>query len=184
MNAIPYDRPEEDWDTYPGEAADEQLPGRPRRQWLNRRSAALFALALGAIGFYAGVRVEKSQLSSSTTTSAAAGTGRAGAGGFAGRTGAAGAGFAGRTGAAGSGAASGAGAGSGAGFAAAFGGAGGSASFGAVSSVDGSNLYVTDSSGNMIKVILSSATKITKSLGVSKSSIRPGDTVVSNRAAW
>src|SRR5512142_2731093 len=79
MNAIPYDRPEEEWDSYEDEQ-DAALPGRPRRKLLTWWSAGLFALILCAVGFYAGVRIEKSQLSSSTSTTglgAAAGTGTA-----------------------------------------------------------------------------------------------------------
>ena len=75
MNAIPYDRPEEEWDSYEEGTEEVQddfaLPGRPRRQWFNRKSAALFAVVLGAIGFYAGVRVEKNQLSNSSSTAGA-----------------------------------------------------------------------------------------------------------------
>ena len=55
---------------------------------------------------------------------------------------------------------------------------GGNASIGTVSSVDGNTIYITDTSGNTVKVTLSSATKITKSLGVSKHSLHPGDSVV------
>ena len=58
----------------------------------------------------------------------------------------------------------------------AFGGA--NASIGTISSVNGNTIYITDTSGNTVKVTLSSATKITKSLGVSKHSLRPGDSVV------
>jgi hypothetical protein len=79
MNAIPYDKPEEEWDSYQdgteGNEQDFALPGRPRRQWFNRKSAALFAVLLGAIGFYAGVRVEKSQVSNSSSTTGALGVG-------------------------------------------------------------------------------------------------------------
>ena len=72
MNAIPYDRPEEEWDSYQEGTGSRTfaLPGRPRRQWFNRKSAALFAVVLGAVGFYAGVRVEKNQLSNSSSTRA------------------------------------------------------------------------------------------------------------------
>ena len=49
MNAISYDRPEEEWDA----VEDERLPGRPRRKVLTWWSAGLFALVLGAVGFYA-----------------------------------------------------------------------------------------------------------------------------------
>ncbi len=165
MNAIPYDSPKEDWDGYPDDDVNEPLPGRPRRQYFNRRSAALVALIVGAIGFYAGVRVEKSQLSSSSTSarsSALSANARTAAAGVGSRTGAAALSGAGgfRTGAA-------------AGF-----GAGGNASFGTVSSISGNALYVTETSGNTLKVKLSRATKITKSVTVGKSAVRPGDTVV------
>ncbi|HSC02150.1 MAG TPA: hypothetical protein VLC49_02495 [Solirubrobacteraceae bacterium] len=152
MNAIPYDRPEEEWDSL----EDVALPGRPRRKVLTWWSAGLFALILCAVGFYAGVRVEKNQLSNSTPTSAfsAAAAARSGA---AGRTGAAGGAFRGVFGGAG---------------------AGGSATFGTVSSVSGHSLFVTDASGNTVKVTLSNATKVTKNVNVGKKAVRPGDLVV------
>jgi hypothetical protein len=149
MNAIPYDRPEDEW------FDDEALPGRPRRKVLSGWSAGLFALILGAVGFYAGVRVEKGQVPSSSATSAfsattaarAAAAGRPGGGG---------------------------------GFRGVFGGAGpgGSATFGTVSSIGRNSLFVTDTSGNTVKVTLSSATKVTKNVGVGKNAVRPGDLVV------
>jgi hypothetical protein len=150
MNAISYDRPEEEWETF----EDEALPGRPRRKVLSWWSAGLFALFLCAVGFYAGVRVEKGQLSGSTSTSAfsAAVAARAGGAGRAGATGLRGA----------------------------FGGpgAGGSATFGTVSNISGHSLFVTDTSGNTVKVTLSSATKVTKNVNVGKKAVRPGDLVV------
>jgi Domain of unknown function (DUF5666) len=151
MSAIPYDTQTQNWDTSDQERPT--TPGRPRRRWLNRKTAALAAVITCAAGFYGGVRVEKSQLSS-TATAAPAGTARAG---VAGATGAA--------------------AGARAGFLGGAGG-GGNASFGTVSSVNGNTIYLTESSGNAVKVTLSSATKITKSQSVSKTSVRPGDTVV------
>jgi hypothetical protein len=160
MNAISYDRPEEEWDTF----EDAALPGRPRRKVLTWWSAGLFALILGAVGFYAGVRVEKGRLSNSTSTSAlsaAAGAARAGA---AGGTGGGGAGAFAR--------------GGGGGVRGAFGAAGGNATFGTVSSIRGNSLFVTDTSGNTVKVTLSSATKVTKNVGVAKKAVRPGDLVV------
>jgi hypothetical protein len=173
MNSIPYDTPEQDWDRYEADEGEGAfaLPGRPRRRFWGRGTAALLALLVGAIGFYAGVRVEKGQISSSTA-STGSGRGFAGLSG-AGAAGAVGGGARGAAGAAGAG-------GSAAGFRAlAAGGAGGAgASFGTVSSVAGKTVYVTDTSGNTVKVNLSSATKITKSLGVSKSAVRPGDTVI------
>ena len=77
------------------------------------------------------------------------------------------------------------------GFAALFGGRGGTsgagggagagganASFGTVASVKGKTIYVTDTSGNTVKVNVSSATKISKTESVSRHAIRPGDTVI------
>jgi hypothetical protein len=128
------------------------LPDRPRRQWFNRRSAALLALITCAAGFYAGIRVEKGQLSSSSNgtrglslPSLGTGTGSqtgapAGfpAGGIPGR---------------------------------------GNSTTGTISSVAGNSIYITDVSGNTVKVTLSSATKISKSVKVAKHALRPGDSV-------
>lgn len=168
MNAIPYDKPEEEWDSYEDEQ-EVALPGRPRRKLLTWWSAGLFALILCAVGFYAGVRVEKNQLASSSSTgglSAFTGTGAGATSAAAGRTGA------------GTGAAGRAGGGGAAGFRALFGGgAGGSATVGTVSNISGNSLYVTDTSGNMVKVTLSSATKVSKSVTVGKKAVRPGDLV-------
>ena len=52
------------------------------------------------------------------------------------------------------------------------------ATFGTVSSISGNSLYITEASGNTVKVTLSSATKVTKNVGVGKKAVRPGDTVV------
>jgi hypothetical protein len=158
MTVMPYPAPEEYDDDMP-------LPERPRRRWWGPGTAVVLAVLLGAIGFYVGVRVEKSQLGNST---ASTGTSAAAAG-FAARAAAARAGGAGAAGAAGPSAAGG--------FAARFG-AGGNGTFGTVSSVAGRSLYVTDASGNTVKVTFTGATKVTKSIGVSKAAIRPGDTVV------
>jgi hypothetical protein len=177
MNAIPYDTPEEDWDSY----EDEQnvgLPGRPRRKFLTWWSAGLFALLLGLVGLYVGVRVEKNQLANSSSTSAfTAGTGAAATGtGAARRAGATGSGASSFARGAGGGAAGGS-------FRGLFGGAGaggaaGSASVGTISSKSGNTLYVTETSGNTVKVTLSPATKVTKTVTVGKNAVRPGDLVV------
>ncbi|MBV9799817.1 MAG: hypothetical protein JO039_17350 [Solirubrobacterales bacterium] len=167
MNAIRYDRPEQDWQKYEEPGLEEPLPGRPRRRLWGRGTAILLGLILCGAGFYAGVRVEKSQFSSSSSTSPFSAAARAGAGG--------GGGFAPRL-AAGAGAGGGSGGG---GLRALFAGAGGgNSSFGMVTSVNGNSLYITEASGNTVKVTLSSATKVTKSVGVSKSAVRPGDTVI------
>lgn len=171
MSAIEYDSEQEGWDGY-DEEQTLPFPGRRRRQFWGRGTAGLLALVLGAVGFYAGIRVEKGQLSNSTTTSSL-GTGASGAAG--GRAARFGAGT-GAAGPAGAGAAGGrAGAGGGGGF---FGGGGANGSFGTVSSVNGNTIYLQTASGNVVKVTLSSATKVTKSQAVSKSALRPGDTVV------
>jgi hypothetical protein len=128
---------------------DAPRPRRPRRQFLNRRSAALAALVTCAAGFYAGIRVEKGQLSSSSTAIRLPGTGAASAsraGGFPG--------FAG--GAPG----------------------GANASVGTVSSVNGKTFVLTETSGNTVKVRLTSSTKISKSQSVSSKAVRPGDTII------
>jgi hypothetical protein len=113
---------------------------------------------VGAACFYAGVRVEKGQVSSTsgrTALSSAFGSSAASGGAASARAG-------GVSRFLGGGAP----------------GAGGGGTFGTVSSISGKALYVTDASGNTIKVTLSSATKVTKSAGVSAKSVHPGDTVV------
>jgi hypothetical protein len=156
MSAVPFDTPDHDVETTPQESFVP--PGRPRRRFFNRKSAALAAVITCAGGFYAGISVEKGQLAS---TASAATTSAAGA----------------RTGTAAGGAAGGA-----AGFAGRFGGGAaggtGNASFGTISSAAGNTLYLTDPTGNTVKVTLSSSTKLTKSVSVSKSSLHPGDSVV------
>jgi len=74
MSAVPYEGPEENWATQEQEALAPS--GRRRKLW-GKRTALLAAVLVGAAGFYGGVRVEKSQLSSSTSTTAAAPTGAA-----------------------------------------------------------------------------------------------------------
>jgi hypothetical protein len=188
MNTIPYDTPEapeEGWEGYEDEGEEFSPPGRPRRQFFNRWSALLLALILGAIGFYAGVRVEKSQVSNSTSTAGSAVASRLAAlgGARAGTRAGAGAGSSAAGAAGASGSSGAAGAGGGAGLRALLGGGGGapgggSASFGTVSSIDGNTLYITETSGNTVKVTLSSATKMTKNVTVGKKAVRPGDAVV------
>ena len=173
MGAIPYepDR-DEQWD----EAQDDDafaLPTRQRRQFLNRRSAALLALITCAAGFYGGIRVEKGQLSSSSSTTG--GFTPPALGGSSTRSPSSTSGS--RSGTSGSRSSTPSGFPGGAGgFPGALG--GGNASIGTISSVDRNTIYISDTSGNTVKVTLSSATKITKSLGVSKRSLHPGDSVV------
>src|ERR1700733_12384259 len=83
MSTIPYENQTQEWDTPRPDQEWEQptTPGRPRRRWLNRKTAALAAVITCAAGFYGGVRVEKSQVTSPATAAASAGTARAGAAG-------------------------------------------------------------------------------------------------------
>jgi hypothetical protein len=175
MSTVSYDAAERDWDT---EGPAQPLPRRPRRQFFNRKSAALVALITCAAGFYAGVRVEKGQVSGSSTAlrlpgATGAATGAARTGGS--RTGAAAAAGATRSGAAGAartGGFPGFAGGAGGGF------AGGNASVGTVASVSGSTIVLTETSGNTVKVRLSPSTKITKNQSVSRHAVRPGDTII------
>lgn len=159
MTAVPYEEDNEEY--WEPEDETAPLPGRRRPQLFNRKSAALIAMITCAAGFYAGIRVEKGQLASST----------GGRSGFSlpstGRTGST----------------SGARSGSAGGFPAGgrfpgFGSGSGSPAIGTIASVNGSTIYVTETSGNTVKVTLSSTTKVTKTHGVSKHALRPGDSVV------
>jgi hypothetical protein len=151
MSAIQYE-PRDDQ----GEDEDEEEalagPQRPQRRRLGRSGALLLTLLVGAIGFYVGVRVEKGQIGSSSTASSGI---SAPSGGFSGRS--SGSTLSKLPGASG---------------------ASGGASFGTVAALNGRTIYVKESSGNTVKVKIVSATKITKSLGVSRKAIRPGDSVV------
>jgi hypothetical protein len=172
MSTVSYDAAERDWDT---EEPAQPLPRRPRRQFFNRKSAALVALITCAAGFYAGVRVEKGQVSGSSTALRLPGAATAAA-----RTGGSRTGAAGATGATRSGAAGAARTGGFPGFAGGAGGgfAGGNASVGTVASVSGSTIVLTETSGNTVKVRLSPSTKITKNQSVSRHAVRPGDTII------
>ena len=161
--------PDGDLDDDLDDEFEDELPARPRIKFLTPWTAALVALILGGVGFYVGVRVEKSKTTTSGSTSGTSAFARAfsSTGGATGKTGAAG-----RTGSASS-------------FASRFGGAGGfagaggaGATIGSISSVNGNTIYVTTTSGNTVKVKLSGATAITKSATVSKHKLFPGDEVV------
>ena len=56
--------------------------------------------------------------------------------------------------------------------------AGGGATVGTVEAIKGSTLYVTDSSGNTVKVTTSAASNVTKTVDATVKGINPGDTVV------
>ena len=173
MNASPPQPPAaEPFDDYEDDGfGDEPLPARPRTRYLTPLTAVLMALILGGVGFFVGIRVEKSKTSSGTGTSAFTG-------GFpgtrdltSGGTGAS------RSSSSASGRSSRFAAAGGVGAAGGFGGAGG-ATVGSVSSVNGNTIYVKETNGNTVKVKLSSATKVTKSQSVSRRKLNPGDSVV------
>ena len=170
MDTITPDRSEESWDAYQ-DAPETEAPvrRRARRQFFNRRTAALGALITCAIGFYAGIRVEKGQLSSSGSTLGATAGGGGARAALAARF--ARGGSAGASGAAAGGAAAG-------GFAGRLGGGAAGASFGTVASVKGKTIFVTDASGNTVQVKVTPSTKITKNQSVSRHAIRPGDTII------
>ena len=159
-------RDDERWDDYHDESAEEALPVRPRRKFLNATTALLLCAITAAGGFYAGVRVEKNQTTSSSAPSGAGGLpsgiggGSAGASSFASRLRSL---FsAGAPGGAPSGAAA---------FAARLGNAG------TVSSVNGKTINLSEASGNTVTVKLDPVTKISKSQSVSRHAIRPGDMI-------
>lgn len=205
MNTSAFDDREEDWDAPYGEgpagvgaagegpygeghpygegpdrqgpAEEAQLPPRPRRRFLNAGTVTLLALVTAAAGFLGGIEVEKGRASSSPT-SALAGLGArasAFAARFGGATGAGASGSSGRAGAGTSSSRLGSGEFPGA-AAAGFGGLGGGQA-GTVSSLNGKTLYLTTTSGNTVKVTLSSVTKVTKSEGVTRNKIHPGDEI-------
>lgn len=159
MSAVPY---EEDQEEY-WEPEEETPPpqGRRRRQLFNRKTAALVTLIACAAGFYAGIRVEKGQLASATTGRSAFSLPSAGGTGSTGRS---------RAGSAGGFPAGGRFPGLGSGS--------GSPAIGTIASVNGDTIYVTETSGDTVKVKLSSTTKVTKTHGVSRHALHPGDSVV------
>jgi hypothetical protein len=154
---------------YEDDGFAETLPVRPKRPFLTKWSAALMSLMLAAVGFFVGVRVEKAKIPSSSGGASAFASALAGA------TGKGGTGRAGAAGAAGGFASRFAGGAAGAGG---FGGAAGNDTIGSVSSVNGKTIYVTETSGDTVKVKLTGQTTITKSESVKSSKVFPGDEVV------
>jgi hypothetical protein len=126
---------------------EQSFTRRPRRRLLTPLTALLFAVLVGAGGFIAGVQVEKGEVS---TTSSSGGSGRLASlvSGAASRSSAGGGGF---------------------------GGAGGTV--GQVANISGSDLYVTETQGNTVKVAASAA-QITKQVSTSVKGVHPGDTVI------
>jgi hypothetical protein len=129
---------------------EEELPRRERRRLLTPAGVVATGVAIAALGFFGGVQMQKSR-------GDGGGAAGAGAGGPAGGTRGAGAG----------GLPGGAGGGQPAG-----------ATIGEVASVDGSTLYVDDSSGTTLKVKLAKGGTVTRTAKAKASAIHPGDTVI------
>jgi hypothetical protein len=147
----------------PYDNGDDEPEFRPRPR---RRAHVLTFVLAGAVlvasGFYGGVLVQKHEDRGSSSATGAAARARAFAA------------AAGTTGAEGTGARNG-GAGLG-GFGG--GGAGGGAVTGTVKLVDGKNVYVTDTSGNVVKVATSGSSELTKTVAATTKDVAPGDVVI------
>ena len=161
---------------------DEPPPplARAVRRRLPIATAVLAVLAIGAGGFFAGVRVEKSKLPAASSASGL--TAADVAARFAGAGANAAVPSPNASAAAPSSTASGApGAGAGAGPAAGAGApdaSGRTNIVGTVTVVQGNTLYVTDTSGNTVKVTTNSGTTITKTATGTMQDLAPGQTVV------
>jgi len=133
----------------------DDAPIRPRAR-LSRVTKLLLVLAVGAAAFAGGVFAQRHWGVTSSNGSSGSG---AGAGAAARR-------FAGLGG------------GSGAGRSASGGRGFGGATIGQVAYLNGTTLYVTDTSGNTVKVKVPKGTPVMKSVTAGIGSVRPGDTVV------
>jgi len=143
-----------------------ELPRRPRRRLLTPLTGVLAAVLIAALGFIGGVQVQKHQ--------GGASSGRAG---FAAAAGFGGASSGGGGRAAGDPAGGGRFAGGGFGGSGG-GGGGGGATIGSVANVDGTSLYVTETSGTTVRVKTDASTKVTRTATAGAGDIHPGDTVV------
>jgi hypothetical protein len=145
-----------------------ELAAPPRRKlpWL---SLLLAAGVIAAGSFAGGALVEKNNNSGSSSAASAFAKLRSGAAGGAG-------GFS-RTGAGGTG--TGSGTGGAGGFGGGFGGAGGAggATTGTVKLVDGNTIYVSNSSGNIVKITAGGSTSVSIAKSGTVSQIEPGQTV-------
>jgi len=144
---------------------DPEFEPRPRRR-AHTLTYVIAGLALAAVGFYAGVLTQKHEDHGSTSSAASA------LSAFTGR----------RAGATGTGTGTGAGAGATGGGATATGGAGasrfGGGTAGTVKFIDGSNIYITDANGNVVKVLTNGASTITKTDPATTKDVAPGQTVI------
>jgi hypothetical protein len=139
----------------------DELPRRPRRKLVTPLTALLTAVLLAACGFIGGVQVQKHHGSSGAGAANGFAAARAQFGGGTARGGAAGGTGGGATGGGG------------------FGGGGESnATVGSVANVSGKSFYVTDSSGNTVKVKTNDQSKVTRTAVSDAGDIHPGDTVI------
>ncbi len=139
-------------------AAELSAPPRRKLPWL---TLILAAGVIAAGSFWGGAMVQKNS-GSSTSSTAAAFASRLKAGGAGGTAGGFG-GFS-RSGGTGTGTGSGSAAGSG-------------STTGTVKLIDGSTIYVTDSSGNIVKVTTGSSTSVSIASSGTVSQLQPGQTV-------
>ena len=144
-------------------AAELAAPPRRKLPWL---TLLLCGGVIAALGFTGGALVEKNNVKGGSSAAGFAGFARGGAATGTGAAGAAGAGgTAGRTGAAGGGGGFGGG------------GAGGGATVGTVKLVDGSTVYLTTSSGSVVKVTTGKSTKVSVTKNGKVGDLQPGQSV-------
>jgi hypothetical protein len=148
--------------------ADDEPPPPPRasrRRKLPIASLVLALLAAFGLGFFAGVRVEKNQVTPTASGGSSVGATRGAAGARGGNASPSpgahqNGGF--RGGAGGGGAA----------------GTGAASIVGTIANIDGQTLYVTDQSGDTVKVTTSDGTTVTKTTTGTVKDLNPGETVV------
>jgi hypothetical protein len=162
--------------TTAGDDEEPEFRPRPRRR-AHALTFVLGAALLVAAGFFGGVLLQKHE--DHGNTSAASGRGTL-ASRFAGLNGGTGTGATGTTVAGGTAAGGGAGGGGGGrGFGGFGGGAGGGGAVtGTVELVDGSNVYVTDTSGNVVKIATGPSSQLTKTDPATTKDVAPGDVVI------
>jgi hypothetical protein len=162
--------------------ATDLLPPR-RRRGLAPLTAILGVCLVAALAFFGGVEAQKHEGGSGNSSANGARAGQLASlagngtapGGFRGRGN--GGGFGAGAGAGGAqGAGGGFGGGGGGGFGG--GGAGGGVTSGTVKLIKGTSLYVTDASGNTVKVAVTGSSAITKTETTTIAGIHPGDSVL------
>lgn len=152
-------------------SADDEPPPPPRKA--RRRKLPFVTLVLGlaaavGVGFFAGVRVEKGQISPTASTAQSSALANAFRNAAGGRGAATNPSPSTSTGTAGSAANANGGANA----------TGPTNIIGTVATVDGQTLYVTDQSGDTVKVTTSGGTTVTKTTTGAVKDLNPGDTVV------